>query len=717
MLEKRKTPVSFYVVLGIVLLIGSFYVAGIFSFDDLRFDNVSEKLLYVFTHFWQINRWYNGKTASIMALGLLLWIYLIYYFMTYYRNFQNGKSHGAEEWADLKQINRRHRGEDSQHNMILSKNVAVAMAGEGSLSNQNTLIVASSGKGKTTSYMEPNILRAADHLIYLDVKSSLLYKYGLYLKAKGYDVRSLNVRTPSESDRYNPFQYVENDQDIIRLIECIYDSLEPPDSLRNDPFWTDGPKLYMQALFYFEWFQAKDEGRKASMNNILRLANEQVIASEHPPKKRGAAPPSILEIKMQQKLKECGVNHPAVRDYFKFIGGAEETVKSIVIIVNAKFKLLELPELKRIFEDDDMHIQDMAYGVGGTREHLSDRKVAIFLGADDTDPSLNFVYSMFYSQAINILCRIADIDFRTSRGRLPIAVGFLMDELYAGARPMNAELLLGTIRARNIYIASVIQSKAQLMTLFPNEKWQIFLDNCSSMLFYGCAPAAKETQEWISDLTGDMTFDTAVAQKDRTEFSQTGARLISPAAVKRMPKENCIIFMEEEFPIFDEKIRLWETPTPEYKYAMELNKNSEHGGYVHPVQVVWDAQSYRYITVLPDVEKTEFCDVENPEFLHADLRNKPVDLQQVLRQLAYGELDPGADELMEEEPSSDSARDVSGTLLEVWMRYQKDLSPEQQRIILEASEAGMSDEEIKEMFHMSLSDMQNRLFAYKGMEE
>ena len=50
------------------------------------------------------------------------------------------------------------------------------------MSNNNALIIASSGKGKTTGYMEPNILRAHDQFIALDVKGGLQFKYGKYLQ-------------------------------------------------------------------------------------------------------------------------------------------------------------------------------------------------------------------------------------------------------------------------------------------------------------------------------------------------------------------------------------------------------------------------------------------------------------------------------------------------------------------------------------------------------
>ena len=703
MLEKRKTPVGLYVTLGIMLLIVSYYISGLFTFEDLSMNNMQNYLVYIALHFWQITRWYNEKTIPIMGLGFLGWVFLIYYFMLYYRNYQEG-SHGTEEWADIKDVNRRRRSKVEDDNMILSKNIAVDTCGEKRMSNNNTLILASSGKGKTTGYIVPNLLRAHDQFIVLDVKGELQFKYGKYLQEKGYTIRSLNMKEPDKSDRFNPYVYIYRDQDLIRMIENIYDSLEPPDAVKESPFWEDGPKLYMQALFYYEWFCAKEEKRYGNINNITALCNEQVQLSDHPPKKKGAPPPSVLEVRMMKMREKYGANHPAVRDYFKFIDGAADTVKSIVIIVNSKLKLLELPELKRIFEDDDMHLQDLAYGVGGTKEQPTNKKVAIFLGADDTDRSLNFVFSIFYTLAVNTLCNIADRDFKKNGGALPIPVGFFEDEFYAGARPAEAEVLLGTIRGRNIYMVPVLQSKAQLMVLYPNDKWKIFLDNCSVMAFYGAAPAADETHEWISKLTGDMTFDTAVMQKDRTDFGETGGNLISPAAVKRMPKEDCIIFMEGEFPIYDEKERPWENPDSPYHHAMELNKASEDGGYIHPVEVVWNEKEYRYITVLPDSEPKEFADIDNPEFLHADLRDKNKNtLQKVLKQLAENDV-------MEDENvptvGTRKNRDITGEFIDVWLRYSKELSDHEKQIILRASENGVTEDNLKRMFLMEEDQME-----------
>lgn len=721
MLEKKRTPISVYLVLGLILLVLSYYLSGLFTYEDLSMKNYQSYLLDIAIHFYQVTRWYNEKTMSCVGLGMIVWFFLCYYIQYHFRNFQSGKEHGAEEWGDVYEINKRRSNPDPTKNRILTKHLSVDTCGEGKLSNNNILVVAASGKYKTTSVVTPNLLEATDHYIVLDVKGELQYKYGLYLKSKGYDIRSLNLKNPEKSDRYNSFAYIEKEEDLIRLIENIYDSLEPPDAIKNDPFWTDGPKLYMQALFYYEWFIAKKEGRAGCINNIMSLANEQTQESDRPPKAKGKQPPSKLEVRMEKLAKEYGTSNPAVRDYYKFIGGAADTVRSIVIIVNAKLKLLELPALKRIFEDDDMHIRDLATGVGGTVEHPSDKKVALFLCADDTDPSLNFVFSMLYTQAANILCHMADVDFRSKGGALPIPVGFWMDEFYAGARPFNTETLLGVIRSRNIYMVPILQSVAQLKALYPNDKHQIILDNCSAFCFWGAAPSAQETHEFISKLLGDMTFDTISDNKNGLQtgvnYAKAGGNLMSPAAVKRIPNKECIVFLEEEYPIYDEKALPWEDKNSPFHTAMKMNRESAEGGYVHPVEVIWDEKANRYITMQKEFQGM-YIDPDDPEFLHADLTdyNGPISMEEMIK-MYQNENDKDVPTVgavsLDKSEFHEIGRDVTGSLLDIWQRFSSELTDMEKQMILKASDLGMPEENIKQMFNQSVEDMQQAVLIYE----
>lgn len=79
---------------------------------------------------------------------------------------------------------------------------------------------------------------------------------------------------------------------------------------------------------------------------------------------------------MYRLQERYGVDYPPVRDYRKLKEGASETVRSIVIMVNAQLRLFEIPEIKRIFEGtDDIDIPSLGLGVEGNPE----KKTALFL--------------------------------------------------------------------------------------------------------------------------------------------------------------------------------------------------------------------------------------------------------------------------------------------------------------------------------------------------
>lgn len=72
---------------------------------------------------------------------------------------------------------------------------------------------------------------------------------------------------------------------------------------------------------------------------------------------------------MQELQERYGEDYPPVRDYRKLKEGASETVRSIVIMVNAQLRLFEIPEIKRIFEGtDDIDIPSLGLGVDGNPE-------------------------------------------------------------------------------------------------------------------------------------------------------------------------------------------------------------------------------------------------------------------------------------------------------------------------------------------------------------
>ncbi|MCR5212435.1 MAG: type IV secretory system conjugative DNA transfer family protein [Lachnospiraceae bacterium] len=626
MIEKKHIPASVYITLLFICILLGFYISAAFLYDDLTLGNFGERIIRgcMDNHFlpWLI---WNDKSLSCMGYGVIGWVLLSSYIMYHFRNYQPGMEHGVEDWGEAKEITKRRANVDTTKNRFLTRNLMIDTEGPGKMSNNNMLVIGTAGTYKTTSTVIPNLLHANVNYIVLDVKGELSYKCGHYLLSRGYTIRCLDLKNPERSSRYNPFAYIENEEDLIRLISTISDSCTPPDSMSSDPFWQEGRDLYLQSLFYYEWLTARRDGREGSINNVLKLIDDENTIDTSRTAPKGQQPFTVLQTKMDM-LEKSMPGNPATRDYRKLKVGAAETVRSILIIVNAMLKLCQTEGLKRIFSKDDLHLREFATGVGGTIKNPNkEGKLALFMIVDDGDDSFNFVCSMVYTQALNILSRMADNDFK---GGLPVPLEFWMDEFYRGARPMNVQGVMGIVRSRNISLIPILQSKAQLVDLMKEDKAKIIMENCPVTIFLGAGRTADDTHQWVSDLLGEMTIDTLSDTKRGLQVDsghqKAGARLMTKQQVARIPLEDAIVFLQSERPVYDRKALPWENVTygkvrlallrrrakklnipfdnPNYySDAMGMNRNSPEGGFVNHVEVVVDEKGEHHTVEEKDI--------------------------------------------------------------------------------------------------------------------
>ncbi len=771
MYNKKKIPLSIYMMLLLLFIIIAIFVSGIFSFDDLSIMNITDKFTYLLYHPYEFRRFFNDKTMLCIGWSVIAWIFMCSYIMYHYRDFHSDIQAGSEEWANPNEVTKRRANPDDSKNRILSQHVKVDTQGDRKPSNNNMLVIGSAGTYKTTSVVARNLLKAQNNIIVLDVKGELMFKYGLYLKQQGYTVRCLNLKNPEMSDRYNPFAYIENEEDLIKLIANIQQSLTPPDAMKGDPFWDDGVALYLQAVFYYEWWYAKKEGRKGTFNNVLKLVNDEAKKADVKVEK-GKQPPTLLQLKMDKLAKEDSEDNPAVRDYRKLKEGASETVRSIIIITNAKLKLCETAALKRIFEDDDLNIREFATGVGGTLDNLTNNKLALFLCVNDNDKSYNFVCSMLYTQALTILSRMADDDFRDRGGALPIPLEIWMDEFYAGARPADTEQLMGVIRSRNISMIPILQSVAQIKALFSAEKWEIIMDNCPIMIYLGAGAGALDTHKYISELLGKATIDTIGDGKHgssyNSNFNKAGRELMTPQEVKRMDRKKCIIFMEGERPIIDRKALPWEDKgatnaeirkarnlqkkhpelniqipdkAPAFKQAMNLNSKNADKGYVPELKAMIDPRTGKYVTIdsTPCIEETQelpedalVIDMTSEDFLYQKLGSNNTEdditaaVSEEIKRLY--ELDRQSRQQMkkparktpkkkttENVPKLVTSASVPATIEDGVVMYFDSFTEEQKELINKAIVKKMPDIFIRQMFTMEYNDMKEFFDSYHSV--
>lgn len=743
MVRKKKLPWGVLTVLLVLLLVGAYYMGGLFGMDGVNLLNWQNYLGYIIAH--PLKSYWNEGTIGWMGIGFFAWLMFVSYFMNFYRNHQFGIEDGSEDWGDVKTLSKTLRDKDPDRNTYVSQSIAI---GFDVVSNLNMLVIGGSGSYKTTSVLMPNALRALMTNVFLDIKGDILRKTGNYLKSQGVTIKVLDLINPEKSDRYNPFAYVEKETDILRLISNIQDAATPPDAHKGDPFWDDGAALYLQALFFYEWLQAKEEKRKAKFNEVIRLANleSQKVDEEGT---------TALQVKMDRLAEEKGVEYPPVRDYRKLKDGAPETVKSIILIINSMLRLCEVSSMKRIFEEDDMDIKSLGLGVDGN----PNKKTALFLVMPDNDPSFNFIISMFYTQMFDVLIRTADFE---CGGALPIHVRLWADEFYAGPKPRDTEKLMGTIRARNLSIVPMLQSISQAKALFPQDKWEIFMENCATAVYLGSGPMAFSTHKYISDLLGDMTID----RRDDTQTMgghgnssiqnrHSGRTLMTPAEVKRMPRQDCLIFVEGQYPIYDRKAIPFQSKLWLKAMAMAGAK-----GYQHPVRVIFNEKTMSYKTVTQDAaiqfldkddvkfykeaEKKDHSikvfEIDEEDFLYLNWREEPPlsseEITEIFRQakteqakIKQGELPEDVrviEALYQEknnrtassEPTDREEWDLSGSIYDCMQRYAPRLNTAQLEEIIGGLEDGLSEKQIKTYFTLPAEKMNQyrRAYLFSKME-
>jgi len=290
------------------------------------------------------------------------------------------------------------------------------------------------GAAKSTSH----ILEANTNYVITDPKSEVLLATGGYLKSKGYDVRVLNLVNLEESDGYNPFRYLRDEKDALRLVNNLIQATTPKGSHESDPFWTKAETALLQAIILMLFQEAPEYEQNFSM--VMRVLEYAEVKEED---EEFASPLDML-FQAMEKEKPDSV---ALRQYKIFKQAAGKTAKSILVSAAVRLAPFNLPQIEAITDHDDMDLYT-----------LGEKKVALYAVIPDNDNTFNFLVSLLYSQAFQALYYSAD---QIHHGALPQHVHFILDEFAAMPLP-GFTRELATMRSRNISASTIIQNMVRL---------------------------------------------------------------------------------------------------------------------------------------------------------------------------------------------------------------------------------------------------------------
>ena len=481
-------------------------------------------------------RWTEHSLMSILACTGAYIIGICLYCTTQGRT-RDGEEHGSAQWASPKQVNAMFC---QKQNKPLTQNVRLGLDTHKHRRSLNVLVIGGSGAAKTRSYVLPNILEANTNYVITDPKMEVLTATGGYLKSQGYDVRVLNLVNLEQSDGYNPFRYIRDEKDALRLVNNLIQATTPKNSHESDPFWTKAETALLQAIILMLFQEAPESEQNFSMvMRVLEYAEVKEDDEDH------VSPLDLLFSAIEREKPDS----VAVRQYKVFKMAAGKTSKSILVSTAVRLAPFNLPQIRAITDHDDMDLYT-----------LGEKKCALYAVIPDNDNTYNFLVSLLYSQVFQTLYYCAD---QIHHDPLPRHVHFILDEAPSVNLP-GLPRELATMRSRNISCSTIIQNMAQIKEQF-KDSWETIPGNSDTLLYLGGNESS--THKYISEALGKSTIDTKTHGETKgksgswsTNMQISGRELLTPDEVRRLDNRYAILLIRGAGPVMDLKYDLMKHP-------------------------------------------------------------------------------------------------------------------------------------------------------------
>ena len=492
-----------------------------------------------------------------VGAAVLVWA-ILYFRRKNAKKFRQGEEYGSARWGNEKDI-APYMDPVFENNVILTQTERLMMNSRPKdpkyARNKNVLIIGGSGSGKTRFYVKPNLMQMTPNVSYVvtDPKGTILIETGKMLVDGGYKIKVLNTINFNKSMHYNPFQYIRNERDILKLVNTIIANTKGEGDKSGEDFWVKAERLYYCALIGFIWYEAPPE--EQNFSTLLEFINASEAREDDEEFKNGV---DLLF----EELEAEEPNHFAVRQYKKYKLAAGKTAKSILISCGARLAPFDIGELRELMSYDEMEL-DM----------LGDQQTAMFVIISDTDDTFNFVVAIMYTQLFNLLCDKADDEHG---GRLPYHVRLLLDEFANIGQIPRFDKLIATIRSREISASIILQSQSQLKSIYKDAA-ETIIGNCDTTLFLGGKESStlKEISETLGKETIDLFNTSDTRGQSRSyglNYQKTGKELMSKDELAVMDGGKCILQLRGVRPFLSRKFDI--TQHKRYKELSDFNKKN-----------------------------------------------------------------------------------------------------------------------------------------------
>ena len=447
----------------------------------------------------------------------------------------------------------------------------------------HSLIIGSTGSGKTTTFVSPMIQllaasAAGSSMIVTDPKGELFALHSKYLVSRGYDVKVIDLRDTYSSYRWNPLDMIwDNYQKFLNAHNEAYarrddpeesglQIMEPLESFKEGERWyefdgkgyanysrlVEAIKVYKKKLYDEVYEDLNDlvsvlipvENPKDPMwekgARSITLAVLLAMLEDSADERLGMTKDKFNFFNMTKILQNSSKDYLDLRNYFagrsvlskalslskQVCDAAEQTRASYMSIVYEKLTMFNDAGICALTSSSDF-----------SSEQLAEKPTALFLKIPDEKDTRHNLAAIFILNIYKTLIKIASA---TEELALPRNVYFIMDEFGNMPKIEKFDKFITVGRSRKIWFTMIIQSYAQLNNVYGDTVADIVKGNCGIKMFIGSND--MNTCKEYSELCGNITVVTSstsgsVSSNDVNLSNQTQVRpLIYPSELQRLNK-------------------------------------------------------------------------------------------------------------------------------------------------------------------------------------
>lgn len=485
-------------------------------------------------------------TCFIYQVTKLWWLYASAAFFVFLAATSNtrdefrGMEHGSATWAD--KYDKKDFTDRTGIPVALNTYVTVTNPQKKHYSphNLNEVVIGGSGAGKSFRKIKVDIMQMIGSYVVTDPKGELYRDTAKFLTEHGYKIRVLNLININLSNAYNPFAYMQEEQDVLNVADLFMKNSAGEGE--KEDFWTGAAQDMLVAIMVYLWktdYELKTFGRVVRLVNSVQYKDGKID--------------DLCEF--ARCMKNHAIEHPndvAAVNWASIQGTPQETLGSICKTLSTRLRLWAVEDVDELTATDEMDF-----------DSIGKEKTAVFLIIPAARQTYKVIANIFYSQLFERLMLVAN---RDCNGRLPYLVSAELDEFANIGKIPNFNETLAIVRSHNIRICIVLQGLSQLKALY-EKTWESIIGNCSIFTFLGTND--MDTREYVSKKLGKTTVRVDARSYNRGSSQGGGGGSDSENYVQRdllAPDEilqairakgktkryggSCIIFVDEYRPFF-----------------------------------------------------------------------------------------------------------------------------------------------------------------------